>query len=155
MAKLQRSLAVALLLLLSVPSHSQDSQHRLRASFDDSLGNLARVKSLNDLEGLWARDPHDFPHCAVHAAVYSKLGGLESDTVLIGAMPSDGKEMKAFYDSQDTNQGQDMLVTEAYNTFYSRLAEALGRNPSKLPQFLRMIHAFHFVDNVDEWPWLC
>lgn len=91
----------------------------------------------------------------MHAAVYTKLGGVDSDGALIGAMPSDGKEMEALYDSQDTNQGQDMLVTEAYNTFYSRLAEALGRNPSKLPQFLRMIHAFHFVDNVDEWPWLC
>jgi hypothetical protein len=87
--------------------------------------------------------------------MYSKLGGINSDAALIGAMPRDGKEMEAFYDAQDTDQGQDMAVTEAHGTYYSRLAEALGRSPANLPQFLRMIHAFHFVDNVDESPWLC
>lgn len=48
-----------------------------------------------------------------------------------------------------------MAVTEARNRFYPQLADALGRNPEKLPQFIRMIHAYHFVDNVDEAPWLC
>ncbi len=87
--------------------------------------------------------------------MYTKFKGPISDSVLIGVMPSDGKEMEAFYQAQDTAQGQDMAVSEAYNIFYTQLAEALGRHPEKLPQFLRMIHAFHYVDNVDEWPWLC
>ena len=87
--------------------------------------------------------------------MYTKLEGPDHDAVLISAMPTDGKEMEALYHAQDTRQGQDMAVTEAYNTFYTRLADALGRNPERLPQFLRMIHAFHYVDIVDEWPWLC
>ncbi len=86
--------------------------------------------------------------------MYSKLEGTNPDAVLINAMPNTGKEMETLYDAQDTKLGQDMAVTEAYNTFYTRLADALGRNPECLPQFLRMIHVFHYVDNVDEWPWL-
>ena len=70
-------------------------------------------------------------------------------------MPRNGEEMEALYNYQHTEQGQDMAVTKAYDTFYTRLADALDRNPEKLPQFLKMIHAFHYVDIVDEWPWLC
>jgi len=87
--------------------------------------------------------------------MYAKLRGPNANSVLISAMPSDGKEMEALYHAQDTKQGQDMAVTEAYNTFYTQLAGALERNPERLPQFLRMIHAFNYVDIVDEWPWLC
>jgi hypothetical protein len=63
--------------------------------------------------------------------------------------------MEALYHAQQTEQGQDMAVTEAYDIFYTRLADALGRHPKRLPQFFRMVHAFHYVDIVDEWPWLC
>jgi hypothetical protein len=153
---MRKTLAGAVLFLSYSLVHSQDSERHLRSSFDDSLGTLARAETLTQLENLWwMHGPHDFPHRAVHAAMYSKLGGPNRDALLIGAMPSDDREMKALYDSQDTSQGQDMRVTEAYNSFYSRLADALGRNPAKLPQFLRMIHPFHFVDNADESPWLC
>ena len=152
---MRKLLSALLLLLSSALAFSQDTQRHLRSSPDDSLGVLGRAESLKQLEDLWAHDPRDYPHRAVHGATYSKLRGRNSDVVLIQAMPIDGREMEAFYDSQDTNQGQDTQVTEAYNTYYSRLAAAVGRNPAKLPQFLRMIHAFHFVDNVDESPWLC
>jgi hypothetical protein len=64
--------------------------------------------------------------------MYSSLEGPNPDPILIGAMPSNGKEMEALYDAQDTKQGQDMAVTEAYYTFYTRLADALGRNPERL-----------------------
>ena len=148
-------LPAALLWSLASVSFSQVSHPRVRDSFDDSLGKLARAATLTQLEILWASDSHDFPHRAVHAAMYSKLGGPNPDPVLIGAMPTNGEEMQALYDAQDTAHGQDMAVTEARNEFYSKLTNALSRNPAKLPQFLRMIHAFHFVDNVDEWPWLC
>ena len=113
------------------------------------------MKNLVELEKQWTQAPRDYPHRAVHAAMYSSLGGPNPDATLMGAMPSNGREMEAFYNAQDTKQGQDMAVTEARNTFYTRLADALGRNPERLPQFLRMIHAFHYTDNVDEWPWLC
>src|SRR5262249_30856291 len=125
------------------------------ASFNDSLGALARAATLAQLENQWTHAPRDYCHSAVHAAMYSKLGGPNPDPILISAMPSNGKEMEALYDAQDTEHEQDMAVTEAYDRFYSRLADATGRNPERLPQFLRMIHAFHFVDNADESPWLC
>jgi hypothetical protein len=152
MAKL---LAATSFLLVATLLHSQDEKRPVRASFNDSLGTLARAKTLAQLEDQWTHAPKDYSHLAVHAAMYSKLGGVKPDAVLTGAMPSDGEEMVAFYDSQDTKQGQDMAVTGAYHAFYSRLSIALGRDPVKLPQFLRMIHAFNFVDNVDEWPLLC
>lgn len=143
------------LLLSSCLLYSQDGRGEVRSSFNDSLGALARTKTLAELQKQWTLAPRDYPHRAVHAAKYSSLGGLNSDAVLIGAMPSNGEEMEALYDAQDTKQGQDMAVTEARSSFYTGLAGALGRHPERLPQFLRMIHAFHYIDNVDEWPWLC
>ena len=87
--------------------------------------------------------------------MYVKLGGRNPDPVLLDAMPHSGKEMETLYDAQDTTQGQDMAVTDAYNNYYVHLADALEHNPEKLPEFLKMIHAFDSVDNVDEWPSLC
>lgn len=146
---------VICLLVSSALLYSQDGRGHVRVSFNDSLGALARARNLTQLERQWKQAPKDYPHRAVHAAMYSSLGGPNPDAVLIGAMPSNGKEMEALYDAQDTKHGQDMAVTEAYDSFYTRLADALGRNPEQLPQFLRMIHAFHYVDIVDEWPELC
>jgi hypothetical protein len=143
------------LLLLPTLSYTQETQRTIRASVSDHLGALARATTLTELESQWNHAPKDYPHRAVYAAMYSKLGGMNPAAVLISAVPTSGKEMEALYDAQDTKQGQDMAVTEAYHRFYSHLADALERNPERLPQFLRMIHAFDFVDNVDEWPWLC
>jgi hypothetical protein len=144
---------VICLLLCSASSYSQSEWGHVRAFFNDSLGTLARAKNLAEVEKQWTQAPLNYPHRAVHAAMYSSLEGPNPDAILIGAMPSNGKEMEALYDAQDTKQGQDMAVTEAYYTFYTRLADALGRNPERLPQFLRMIHAFDYVDKVDESPW--
>ena len=155
MARMAKALAVACLLLASALLYSPAERDHVRVSFNDSLGALARAKNLAQLEKQWTQAPKDYPHRAVHAAMYTKLEGPNPEAILISAMPIDGKEMEALYHAQDTNQGQDTAVTEAYNTFYTQLADALGRHPERLPQFLRMIHAFHYVDNVDEWPWLC
>jgi hypothetical protein len=155
MARMPKPFIVICLLMSSALLYSQDGQRHVRASFNDSLGTLARAKNLTQLEMQWKQAPKDYPHRAVRAAMYSSLGGPNPDAVLIGAMPSNGKEMEVLYDAQDTKQGQDMAVTEARNAFYTQLADALGRSPERLPQFLRIIHAFHYVDNVDEWPWLC
>ena len=141
--------------MLSIFAHSQDGRSRVRASFHDSLGTLARATSLIQLETLWSHSLHDYPHRAIHAAIYLKLKGSNSDAMLIHAMPADGSEMEALYKAQDTKQGQDMAVTEAYTAYYTNLADAVGRDPERLPQFQKMIHAFNFVDIVDEWPWLC
>jgi hypothetical protein len=129
-------------------------------SISDSLGTLARATNLTKLDTQWERDPKDFPHNAVHAAKYCELRGVNADSVLFDAMPSNGTEMESLYDAQDIYdrqgvvQRQDMAVTNAYNAFYTCLAGALKRNPERLPRFLEMIHSFDFVD-VDEWPWLC
>jgi hypothetical protein len=155
MARMAKSFAVVFFLLASTLLYSQDERSHVRISFNDSLGSLARAKTLSQLEKRWTEAPKDYPHRAIHAAMYSKLGGPNPDVVLIDAMPSDGKEMEALYHGQDTQQGQDMTVTKAYDAFYTWLADALGRHPEELPRFLRMIHAFHYVDIVDEWPWLC
>jgi len=140
---------------MPIVSPNQIGVCQVRNSPDDSLGILARAKTLVELERLWKSDPKDFPHRAIHAERYFKLNGANRDDTLLNAMPSNGEEMKALYDAQDTQQGHDMVVTNAYNGYYSALAEIIIRHPEHLPQFLRMIHAFHFIDNVDEWPQLC
>lgn len=152
---MRKAALAASLLLLPVALSSQRGTGHLRDSFDDSLGTLARARTIQQLSSLWATAPRDYPHRAVYAALYFKLGVANQDVVLLNAMPSDGKEMETFYNAQDTRQGQDKAVTEAYSEFYPALAGAVARHPQKLPKFLRMIHAFHFVDNVDESPWLC
>jgi hypothetical protein len=144
----------ACFLLLPVVSLGLQDTRRLRDSFGDSLGTLARANTMEQLSSRWGNGPRDFPHRAVYAALYSKLGAADQDAVLLNAMPSTGKEMEALYDAQDTRIGQDMAVTNAYSEYYPALAGAVARHPQYLPQFLRMIHSFHFVDNVDEWPWL-
>ena len=145
----------AFIAVVSAVLLAQPPQRHVRDSMNDSLGTLARATTIKQLEKVWSGAPKDFPHRAVHAAVHFKLRGANSDTILINALPSNGKEMEALYDAQGTRQGQDMAVTDAYSTFYSAVSHALLRRPEQLPQFLRMIHAFHYVDNVDEWPWLC
>lgn len=110
---------------------------------------------MQQLENLWSSAPKDFSYRAVHAAMYYRLHGANADAVLLNALPDNGREMEDLYAAQDTRAGQDMAVTEAYNTFYTALSNVLARRPEQIPQFLRMIHAFHYVDNVDEWPWLC
>ena len=150
-----KKFATAACMLLTIVSHAQDDRHRIRASFHDSLGSLARANSFVQLETLWHLSPQDYPHRAIHAEMYVQLRGSSPDAMLIRAMPADGGEMEALYKAQDTKQGQDMAVTEAYSAYYTNLADALSRDPERLPQFLKMIHAFNLVDIVDEWPWLC
>jgi hypothetical protein len=152
MAGMSKMAIAACVLLLATFLQAQNT---VRASFHDSLGELARANSLVQLETLWSHSPHDYPHRAIHAAMHLRLGGPNPDTMLVRAMPADGSEMAALYKAQDTKQGQDMAVTEAYSAYYTNLADAVGRDPERLPQFLKMIHAFNFVDIVDEWPWLC
>ena len=150
-----RAFAIACLLLSSGLLYSQHEPVQTRDSLNDSLGRLARANNLDELARQWSQAPKDYPHRAVHAATYANLKGRNPDAVLIRAMPVNGKEMEALYDAQDTRQGQDMAVTQAYGTFYTQLANALRRHPQRLPQFFKMIHSFHYVDNVDEWPILC
>lgn len=146
--------AASFLLLPSI-SLGQLETRRLRDSFGDSLGTLARANTTEQLSKQWRDGPKDFPHRAVYAALYSKLTTANSDRLLLDSMPSTGEQMEALYDAQDTRGGQDMAVTKAYSEYYPALADAVARHPLYLPQFLRTIHSFHFVDNVDEWPWLC
>jgi hypothetical protein len=126
-----------------------------RTSMDDALGRLARATTLKDLNRENVDAPRDFTHRAVYAAIYSKLRGPNADAVLLAALPSNGREMETFYDAQDTDEGQDKAVTAAYYAFYKGISKAVIRRSALLPQFLRMIHAFHYIDNVDEWPMLC
>jgi hypothetical protein len=159
---MKQLLPAIFLLILALPVHAQRSGlGHVHTSKNDSLGALARATTLEQLVQRWKADPKDFPHRAVHAAMYCKLRGPDADSVLIASMPDNGREMDSFYDSQDIYDAQgnvqwhDEAVNDAYHAYYRCLADAVARNPDELPRFLEMIHSFDYVDNVDEWPWLC
>jgi hypothetical protein len=146
---------VTLGVLLATAAVAQSPDRALRDSKNDSLARLASATSLEQLRTAFQSAPHNFAHQAVYAAQYYKLGGRNADSLLLRSLPRDGKQMKHLYEAQDTREGQDMAVTEAYNTFYEASADAVVKHPLYLPHFLRMIHSFNYEDNVDEWPWLC
>jgi hypothetical protein len=116
---------------------------------------LARATTLTELDAAFSSATKDFPHRAVYAARYVELKGKDADSVLLSSLPNNGKQMEQLYGAQDTRDGQDLAVTDAYNTFYKAVSQAVRRRPEHLPHFLRMIHAYHYVDNVEEWPHLC
>jgi hypothetical protein len=146
---------VVMAVLIAVSALAQSPERVLRDSSSDSLGKLSSASNLEQLRTTFKTAPKDFPHQAVYSAQYYKLGGNNADSLLLKTLPTDGKQMQQFYEAQNTREGQDMAVTKAYTTFYEASADAIAKYPSYLPHFLRMIHSFHYVDNVDEWPWLC
>jgi hypothetical protein len=146
---------VVMVVLVAISALAQSPERTIRDSKSDSLGKLASASNLEELRAAFKTLPTDFPHQAVYAAQYHKLGGNDADSLLLKSLPIDGKQMQQFYESQNTREGQDMAVTVAYTTFYEATAKAVANHPSYLPHFLRMIHSFNYVDNVDEWPWLC
>jgi hypothetical protein len=126
-----------------------------RPSQDDLLGRIARAKSLTELESLNVSAPKNFVYRAIYAARYSQLHGTNPDRLILLSLPKNGSEMEQLYDAQDTAKGQDMAVSSLFFKYYEAVAKAVTRNPKYLPHFLRMIHSFDEVDNVDEWPDLC
>src|SRR4051812_38454505 len=106
---------VACVALVSLALLAQSANRPSRESRNDSLGMLARATTLAELETLLSRATKDFPHRAIYAAKYVELKGKDADSVLLRSLPNNGKQMEQLYEAQDTRDGQDLAVTEAYN----------------------------------------
>jgi hypothetical protein len=91
---MSKVLAIACFLLASALAYSQGERSHVRVSFNDSLGAIARAKSLTQFGKELEQATKDYPHRAVYAAMYTKLGGPNPDALLISAMPSNLKEWR-------------------------------------------------------------
>ena len=67
--------------LIAVSALAQSPERVLGDSKSDSLGELASASNLEQLRTTFKTAPNDFPHQAVYAAQYYKLGGKNADSL--------------------------------------------------------------------------